>query len=157
MRVVIQRVKRASITIEGDKAKQMGQGLVVLFAASKQDELDASPELIEKLAMKIANLRIFSDSDGRMNLAASTLNLSLMVVSQFTLLADTKKGNRPSFIEAAEAESAKSIYNHFVEALNNYGWTEFLTGKFGAHMDIELVNDGPVTIIIDTKEWENHS
>ena len=150
MRVVIQRVKSASITIEGKAKESMGSGIVVLFAASKDDINDDS---VSKLASKTAFLRIFSDSQGKMNLSPLDLGLSVMVVSQFTLFADTKKGNRPSFVAAAEPNIARMIYDSYVLELRNYPFAEFLTGEFGAHMEIELINDGPVTIIIDTKEW----
>ena len=154
MRLVVQRVKRASITIEDQPPKHMDQGLVVLFAASVCDTKDATDGLIEKLASKTANLRIFSDELGKMNLSALELNLSVMIVSQFTLYADTNKGNRPSFIEAAGVPEAETIYDKYVDIMRSYGFREFLTGEFGARMSVELVNDGPVTIIIDTKEWE---
>ncbi len=154
MRLVIQRVSRASIAIEGGAPKKMGQGLVVLFAASEQDREDVSEDLIEKLAHKTANLRIFSDEEGKMNRSATKLGLSVLVVSQFTLFADTKKGNRPSFIAAAKPPFAKDVYDRYVEALRAHPWSEFLTGSFGAMMTVEIINDGPVTIVIDTKEWE---
>ena len=154
MRVVIQRVKSASISIEDNEAQHMGQGLVVLFGVSEQDKEDVNPTLIEKLAAKTANLRIFSDNNSKMNLSAGDLNLSIMVVSQFTLFADTKKGNRPSFIAAAEPSFAESIYERFLTELKKYNWKEFLTGSFRKHMVVGIENDGPVTIIIDTKEWE---
>ena len=135
----------------------MGRGLAVLFAASELDRQDCSDELIQKLAHKTANLRIFPDSDKKMNLSALQLNLSAMVVSQFTLFACTKKGNRPSFIAAAKPPFAEQIYDRYVEALRRYDFNEFITGEFGAMMLLDIVNDGPVTIVIDTKEWERES
>lgn len=157
MRAIIQRVNSASITIESEIPKKMSKGLVVLFAASKDDIRDATPALVEKLAAKTANLRIFNDDNDRMNLSAIELGLSIMVVSQFTLFADTRKGNRPSFIEAANSPDARRIYDLYVQKLREYPFREFITGSFGAKMNVELENNGPVTIIIDTKEWENHS
>ena len=154
MRAIIQRVNSASITIEDSEPQNMGKGLVVLFAASKHDKEDVTIELIEKLAAKTANLRIFSDDEGKMNRSVIELRLSIMVVSQFTLFANTKKGNRPSFAEAGESTFAKDIYERYILALRKYDFKEFVTGSFGSHMTINLVNDGPVTIIIDTKEWE---
>lgn len=154
MRLVIQRVKNAAITIEDGVRQSMGAGLVVLFAASEQDREDYTPELLQKLAHKTANLRIFSDDEGKMNRSALELGLSVMLVSQFTLFADTKKGNRPSFIAAAKPPFAEEVYDAYVEAMRQYEWNEFLTGQFGAMMTVEIVNDGPVTILIDTKDWE---
>lgn len=154
MRLVIQRVKNAAITIEDGERRAMGEGMVILFAASEQDREDYSEALLQKLVGKTANLRIFSDEEGKMNRSALELGLSAMVVSQFTLFADTKKGNRPSFIAAAEPSFAEKIYDAYVGALRQCGWKEFLTGRFGAMMTVEIVNDGPVTILIDTKDWE---
>ena len=153
MRAVIQRVEKASISINNALPKSMGRGLVVLFGVSKQDTDGCSESLIKKLASKTANLRIFADAEGKMNRSASDLGLSIMVVSQFTLFSDTRKGNRPSFAEAADAPFAKEVYNRYVEELRSNKWREFLTGEFGAMMTVEIVNDGPVTIIIDTDEW----
>ena len=153
MRLVIQRVSHAAISIDGREKNRMGEGLVVLFAAKDDDLYHADDALIEKLAAKTANLRIFSDDDDKMNLSAMDLCRSVMVVSNFTLFADTKKGNRPSFIAAAKPPFAEEIYNKYVEALRKYNWDAFLTGSFGAMMEVEIVNDGPVTIIIDTMEW----
>jgi len=154
MRLVIQRVNNAGISVDDGEWRRMGRGIVVLFAASELDRQDCSERLLRKLAEKTANLRIFPDRDGKMNLSALELGLSVMVVSQFTLFADTRKGNRPSFIKAAEPVFAESIYDRYLGMLREFGFKEFLTGEFGAMMKIELINDGPVTIIIDTKEWE---
>jgi len=155
MRLVIQRVKKASITVEQNPPLGMGRGIVVLFAASELDEDGHWEEFVRKLASKTANLRIFPDDNNKMNLSAIELGLSVMVVSQFTLYACTKKGNRPSFAAAAKPPFAKELYDLYVKTLRQYEFKEFLTGEFGAMMEIELVNEGPVTIIMDTGEWEN--
>jgi len=157
MRVVIQRVKNASVAVECGPPLSIGEGLAVLFAASELDREDYSDELVRKLAHKTANLRIFPDSDGKMNLSALQQGLSVMVVSQFTLYACTKKGNRPSFTAAAKPPFAKWVYDRYVEELQCYEFKEFITGEFGAKMTLHIVNDGPVTIVIDTKEWEKES
>ncbi|MCL1830444.1 MAG: D-aminoacyl-tRNA deacylase [Oscillospiraceae bacterium] len=156
MRVVIQRVSSASLRIDGSDAGRMGPGMVVLLAVSELDKEQLTDDQIAKLAAKTANLRIFDDGEGRMNLSAVQLGLAVMVVSQFTLYADTRKGNRPSFTDAATADFAEAIYDRYVANLSTFGLKPFLTGSFGADMEIELTNDGPVTIIIDTKEWQDH-
>ncbi len=149
MKLVIQRVKRAAVVLSSGERREISNGLVVLYGASGEDSL----ELCDKLAEKTAKLRIFSDDEGKMNISAVDKNLSVLVVSQFTLFADTKKGNRPSFIGAAKPPFATEAYERYVEALKKFDFKEVKTGEFGDDMDIELVNDGPVTIIIDTKEW----
>ena len=150
MRAVIQRVKDAWISINGGEKQYMQQGIVVLFGVKDgDDEKDTAI-----LAKKIAELRIFEDSDGKMNISALDNNYSCMVVSQFTLYADTKKGRRPSFIKAARPEKAIPIYEKFLEEIQQLGFKEVIHGEFGADMQINLTNDGPVTIIIDTDEWK---
>jgi D-tyrosyl-tRNA(Tyr) deacylase len=150
MRAVIQRVSRASVTI-GDKIKsEIQKGLVVLLGIEETDN-DAD---IEWLCTKIVNLRIFNDSNEVMNLPVLEVGGNLMVISQFTLFAKTKKGNRPSYIRAAHPDIAVPLYEKFLARLSELSGKEVLTGEFGAMMQIELVNDGPVTIIIDTKERE---
>lgn len=147
MRVVIQRVKRASVTTEGNVISQIGPGLLVLAGFEDAD----TEEDVEWLSNKIVNLRIFNDSDGIMNLSVKETGGDILVVSQFTLHAMTKKGNRPSYIRAARPEKAIPLYEKFIHTLSELLGKKAGSGKFGAMMDVELINDGPVTIIIDTK------
>ena len=147
MRAVIQRVGKASGTIEGRIKSAIGNGLLILLGIEDAD----GREDIEWLAAKISNLRIFSDEAGLMNLSIQQAEGEIMVVSQFTLFADTKKGNRPSFIRAARPEVAIPLYEDFVAHLASLARVNVVTGEFGADMQVALVNDGPVTIIIDTK------
>jgi D-tyrosyl-tRNA(Tyr) deacylase len=150
MRAVIQRVSRASVTI-GEKIKsEIQYGLVVLLGIEETDN-DTD---IEWLCTKIVNLRIFNDSNEVMNLSVLETGGDLLVISQFTLHAKTKKGNRPSYIRAAHPDIAIPLYEKFVTRLSELSGKEVCTGEFGAMMKVELVNDGPVTIIIDTKEKE---
>ena len=150
MRAVIQRVSRASVTI-GEKIKsEIQYGLVVLLGIEETDN-DTD---IEWLCTKIVNLRIFNDSKEVMNLSVLETGGELLVISQFTLHARTKKGNRPSYIRAAHPDLAIPLYEKFVTRLSELSGKEVYTGEFGAMMQVELVNDGPVTIIIDTKERE---
>ncbi|MDX9725792.1 MAG: D-aminoacyl-tRNA deacylase [Bacteroidales bacterium] len=150
MRTVIQRVSRASVTIGGKLKSGIGQGILVLLGIEESDtETDC-----EWLCNKIAQLRIFNDSDGVMNLPVTAVDGSIMVISQFTLLAKTRKGNRPSYIRAARPEAAIPLYDSFVCRLSELLGKDVATGEFGAMMQVELVNDGPVTIIIETKEKE---
>jgi D-tyrosyl-tRNA(Tyr) deacylase len=150
MRVVIQRVSRASVTIGGRKKAETGPGLLV-FAGI--EETDRDPD-VEWLCNKIIQLRIFNDLNGIMNLSVSDTKGDIMVISQFTLHAKTKKGNRPSYIRAARSETAIPLYNLFVSRLSQLLGKDVATGEFGAMMQIELLNDGPVTILIDTREKE---
>lgn len=150
MRAVVQRVKDAWITVNGGEKQHMEQGLVVLFGVNDtDDEKDTA-----LLARKISELRIFHDSEGKMNISALENNYSCMVVSQFTLFADTKKGRRPSFIKAARPEKAIPIYEKFLAEMQQAGFKQVIHGEFGADMQINLTNDGPVTIILDTDEWK---
>ena len=148
MRAVVQRVKDAWITINGGEKQYMQQGLVVLFGVNETDEEKDTAIL----AKKISELRIFEDEDGKMNISALEKNYSCMVVSQFTLFADTKKGRRPSFIKAARPEKAIPIYEKFLSEIQQAGFKEVIHGEFGADMQINLTNDGPGTIILDTDE-----
>lgn len=150
MRTVIQRVARASVSVEGSKKSEIGPGLLVLLGIEDSDDSND----IEWLCSKIVQLRIFNDPDGVMNLSVQDTGGRIMVISQFTLHAKTKKGNRPSYIRAARPEVAIPLYNSFVSRLSSLHGHEIATGEFGAMMQVELVNDGPVTIIIDTKEKE---
>lgn len=147
MKAVIQRVSRASVTIEGVVTAAIQTGLLILLGIEHAD----TEEDIEWLSNKIAALRIFSDENGLMNLSAKEVDGQMLVVSQFTLHASTKKGNRPSFISAARPETAIPLYQKFVTHLGELTGKTTLTGDFGADMKVELVNDGPVTIIIDSK------
>ncbi len=150
MRTVIQRVTRASVSVEGRILSETGPGLLVLLGIEDSDDNND----IEWLCNKIVQLRIFNDKDGVMNLSVQETGGGIMVISQFTLHARTKKGNRPSYIRAARPEVARPLYNSFVSRLSALLGREIATGEFGAMMQVELINDGPVTIIIDTKEKE---
>jgi D-tyrosyl-tRNA(Tyr) deacylase len=150
MRVVIQRVKTASVTIDGMIKDEIGPGLLVLAGIEDADDLSD----IEWLGNKIVQLRIFNDEAGVMNLSVMETGGSIMVISQFTLHAKTKKGNRPSYIKAARHEIAIPLYESFIKKLSDITGKRIATGEFGAMMDVSLINDGPVTIIIDTKEKE---
>jgi len=147
MRVVIQRVSKASVSVDGKTIGACGQGLLILVGIEDAD----TQEDITWLSQKIANLRIFNDAEGKMNLSVKDVNGEMLVISQFTLHASTKKGNRPSYILAAGPEKALHIYTDFIKALENETGKPVATGEFGAHMEVSLVNDGPVTIIIDSK------
>lgn len=150
MRCVIQRVSKASVTIAGDVKSSIGNGLLVLLGVEEAD----TQEDIEWLTGKIARLRIFPDDQGVMNLSLTDSGGDLLVVSQFTLFASTKKGNRPSYIRAARPETAIPLYEEFVRRMELELGKKVGTGEFGADMQVELVNDGPVTIWIDTKDKE---
>ncbi len=147
MRAVIQRVKEASVTIDGNIKSSIGKGLLILLGIEPTD----TKEEITWLCNKITNLRVFDDDNGVMNLPVTSVGGGLIVVSQFTLMASTKKGNRPSYIRAAKPEIAIPLYEAFVKELHNMSQIEIGTGEFGADMKVALINDGPVTIIIDTK------
>ncbi|AWA29643.1 D-tyrosyl-tRNA(Tyr) deacylase [Flavobacterium magnum] len=150
MRVVIQRTLSASVTIGGQVAAAIGQGLLVLVGIEESD----TAEDIEWLVGKIANLRIFADDSGVMNLSVKDVGGEVLIVSQFTLHAMTKKGNRPSYIKAARPETSVPLYEAFVAALGSMLPGKIRTGVFAADMKVALVNDGPVTIIIDSKNKE---
>lgn len=150
MKAVIQRVSRASVTIEGKKIASIEKGLLVLLGIGDDDNL----EDIQWLCNKIINLRIFGDQQDVMNLSLKEVFGELIVVSQFTLHALTKKGNRPSYIKAAKPHIAIPLYESFIEQMETDLGKKIKTGIFGADMKVELVNDGPVTIIIDTKTRE---
>ena len=146
MRAVLQRVSRASVTVDGEVVGAIDRGLLVLLGVAEGDgEGD-----VEWLADKVAGLRIFADDQGKMNLGLVDLGLGVLVVSQFTLLADTRKGKRPSFVKAAHPSVAEGLYERFCHAMAVRGARPVERGVFGAHMDVMLVNDGPVTIVIDT-------
>ena len=150
MRAVVQRVTQASVEIDGGIKAAIASGLLVLLGVEEAD--DAAD--IEWLSGKIARMRVFNDSDGVMNLSAQETGGDVLVISQFTLHASTKKGNRPSYIRAARPETANPLYQNFVRQLEQELGKPVFTGEFGADMKIALVNDGPVTIIFDTKNKE---
>lgn len=148
MRLVVQRVTSASVIIDNILYSEIKKGLLVLIGIEITDTVYEA----EKLIVKLTGLRIFNDEKGLMNLSNADVNGDFLVVSQFTLLADTSKGNRPSYINAARPEQAIPLYEKFVELLKTTSGKEIKTGKFGADMQISLINDGPVTIIMDTKK-----
>ncbi len=148
MRVVIQRASRASLTADGTFRGQMEWGLVVLLGIAEGD----TEEDVQWLARKTAQLRIFNDEKGVMNKSVLDIGGKIMLVSQFTLHASTRKGNRPSYIKAAGHELAVPLYEAFAKRLRDEYKLEVITGIFGAHMEVSLTNDGPVTILIDSKE-----
>lgn len=144
MRVVIQRVIKSSVSINNKEVARIGKGFLILLGISKDDNFEKANYIIRK----IYNLRVFSDENDKMNLSIQDINGELLIVSQFTLYADCKKGNRPSFINAAPPEKAEKIYEYFInECKKNKLKVE--TGKFGADMKVEIMNDGPVTIILE--------
>ncbi|MEO5936982.1 MAG: D-aminoacyl-tRNA deacylase [Terriglobales bacterium] len=146
MRAVIQRVSRASVRVEGAMVGEIGRGLLVLLGVAVGDDESAA----DYLAEKTAGLRIFEDETGKMNLAVADVQGAVLVVSQFTLYGDVRKGKRPSFDRAARPDEAKRLYEHFVERIRALG-IQCETGRFQAMMDVELVNDGPVTILLDSE------
>lgn len=150
MRSVIQRVSQASVTIEGERVADIQHGLLVLVGFEDSD----NQEDISWLCSKIANLRIFGDDNGVMNLSLKDTNGEMIIVSQFTLHALTKKGNRPSYIKASKPEIAIPLYERFIAQMETELGKKVQTGQFGADMKVNLLNDGPVTIIIDTKNKE---
>lgn len=152
MKAVIQRVSSASVEVEGKTVGQCKKGLLVLFGAAESDTV-AEAEL---LAKKISNLRIFEDKEGKMNLSVLDIEGEILSISQFTLLADTKKGNRPSFINALQPNAAEKLYLFFCKKLRENGVKSVDEGIFGADMKVSLVNDGPVTIILDTDIWRKN-
>ncbi len=148
MKLVIQRVSHAQIKIEENTADTIGCGLLVLLGVGQDD----TKEMVEKYVDKLIKLRIFEDENGKTNLSVADIKGQIMVVSQFTLYADCKKGNRPSFIAAGEPSFAEELYEYFkCQVKEKYG--EVHCGKFGADMKVELVNDGPFTIVWDSRDW----
>ena len=147
MKALLQRVISAAVTVEGRVTGQIGQGFLILLGVAVDDsEKDA-----DYLAEKVVNLRIFSDDNGKFNLSALQIGAGLLVISQFTLMADTRKGRRPSFTAAAPPELAETLYKYFVRRISETG-LKVETGIFGAHMLVSIVNDGPVTIMLDSKD-----
>lgn len=150
MRVLVQRVSKSSVSINGQVIASIGKGMLVLAGFEESD----TKEDIDWIAAKLVKLRIFDDSEGVMNLSIQDINGEIAIVSQFTLHAQTKKGNRPSYIKAARPEQAMLLYKYFTTTLEKVLGKPIQTGKFGSEMMVELVNDGPVTIWIDTKNKE---
>jgi D-aminoacyl-tRNA deacylase len=146
-RVVVQRVRRASVDVDGNRISEIGPGAAILIGIRAGD----AEQSVDRLADKVAGLRIFEDADGKMNLSAAESGGTMLVVSQFTLYGDVKKGRRPSFLEAAAPELGRSLYLRFVERLRTHKYI-VATGEFGAHMLVSIENDGPVTILIDSDD-----
>lgn len=149
MKVVIQRVRRAAVTVDGETVASVGRGLLALVGVAEGD----GQEEALRLARKCAELRIFADAEGKFNLSLLDVEGEALVVSQFTLLADVRRGRRPSFVAAATPESAEPLVEAFARAMREAGVLT-QTGRFGANMAVELVNDGPVTIVLDSEEFE---
>ena len=145
MRAVVQRVSQSDVDVDGEKVGSIGTGLLVLLGVARGDEASAA----DYLAEKISNLRIFEDGDGKMNRSLMDIRGEMLVVSQFTLLGDCRKGRRPSFIQAAPPEIADRLYLHFVEAVRSKG-VHVETGQFQAMMAVKLINDGPVTLVLES-------
>ena len=145
MRAVIQRVKRAKVTVAGEITGEIGVGLLILLGVGREDDEAAA----NYLAAKTVGLRVFEDGEGKMNLAVTDVGGAVLVVSQFTLYGDVRKGKRPSFDDAARPEKARALYEHFVRKIRDAG-VRCETGRFQEMMDVELVNDGPVTILMDS-------
>jgi len=147
MRACVQRVSRAQVTVSGEVCGRIGPGMVVLLGVAQDDaESDA-----RQLALKIASLRIFEDDQQKMNLGLAEVGGAMLVVSQFTLLGDCRKGRRPSFVQAAPPDLAEQLYQVFVQTVAGQG-IEVATGRFREHMEVELVNDGPVTLLLDSRQ-----
>ena len=149
MRAVIQRVSRASVVVDGGEPRAIGHGLVILLGVGEHDTLD----LVPKLAEKCAHLRIFTDENGKLNLSAVQLGYSALVVSNFTLYGDARKGKRPSFTAAAKPPLSVEAYELFLAEMAKQGLADLQPGEVGADMQLTLTNDGPVTILLDTDQW----
>ncbi len=150
MRIILQRVSEASVRIENEVHGQIDHGFLILVGIEHQDEKND----VDWLIQKINGLRVFTDQEGKMNHSIQDVNGSILLISQFTLFASTKKGNRPSYIQAARPEVAIPLYNYFTEELKKHTRLKVETGIFGADMKVSLINDGPVTISIDSKNRE---
>ncbi|MCI6770926.1 MAG: D-aminoacyl-tRNA deacylase [Oscillospiraceae bacterium] len=150
MKAVIQRVLNAKVTVDSNVTGEIGKGFLVLLGVMEED----TEKEMKLLAKKVAQLRIFEDENEKMNLALGDVGGSVLVVSQFTLCADVSHGRRPSFINSARPEKANKLYEQFILELHEWGIDNVQTGIFGADMAVDLLNDGPVTIIMDTNEWK---
>lgn len=150
MKAILQRVKNAEVTVDGESVGKIGEGYMLLLGVMNGD----TKEDAELLAKKTAMLRVFTDENDKMNKSVLDIGGEVLVVSQFTLCADVKKGNRPSFDNSAKPDEAKALYEHFCSELKKNGVKNVETGVFGAHMQVSLVNNGPVTIIYDTSVWK---
>ncbi len=150
MKAVVQRVSRAQVSVDGEVIGKCGRGFLILLGVmAGDDEKEA-----DKLVSKIVHLRIFEDENGKMNLSSLDVNGSMLVVSQFTLCADCSHGRRPSFTDSAPPQEANTLYEYFVRRLSQNGIADVQTGSFGADMQVELVNDGPVTIILNSADFK---
>ena len=148
MRAILQRVRRAAVSVDDQMVDNVGTGLAILVGTTHSD----TPAEAKALARKTASLRIFEDEAGKMNLSALDVRAEVLVISQFTLYADCRRGRRPSFTDAARPDVAEPLIEHFIQALHSEGVSQVASGVFGAHMLVEIYNDGPVTIILDTAE-----
>ena len=149
MRFIIQRVRHASVTIDGEVRGKIGKGFMVLIGIGADD----TKEMADKLVRKLVNMRIFEDAEGRTNLGLKDVGGELLLISQFTLYADCRKGNRPSFTKAGNPELAESLYEYFLEGVKKrFGSVQ--AGEFGAYMLVDLENDGPFTLVWDSRDWE---
>lgn len=148
MKAVLQRVAHSSVTVDGELVSSIGNGFLILLGVEQTDTL-ADADVLSK---KISGLRVFEDENGKMNLSLSDISGSVLVISQFTLLADCKKGRRPSFINAGAPDMANELYEYFCKRIKSDGVEDVKKGVFGADMKVELLNDGPVTILLDSKE-----
>jgi D-tyrosyl-tRNA(Tyr) deacylase len=148
MRVILQRVRRGRVTVDENVVGEIGPGYVVLLGVTQAD----GPDQVKKLAEKTAHLRVFEDEQGKLNRSALDVGADMLVISQFTLFADAKKGRRPSFTHAAAPDIAEPLVDQFVDVLRSLGVEKVDTGVFGAHMLVHIENDGPVTIILDTDQ-----
>lgn len=148
MKVVLQRCSRAEVRIDGEIAGRIGRGFMLLVGITDGDTIQEA----DLLAKKVAQMRVFEDAEGKMNLGIKEVNGAILSISQFTLYADCKKGNRPSFIRAARPETAEPLYDYFNERLRTEYGLQVETGRFGADMKVEFINDGPVTILLDSTE-----
>ena len=147
MRAVLQRVTRASVTVDGEVLGKIGKGFMILLGVENSD----TEEITDKMADKICKLRIFEDENGKTNLSLADVGGELLVISQFTLYADCKKGNRPSFVKAGTPDMAEHLYEHFMERCRNYV-DVVEKGQFGADMKVELLNDGPFTLMLESEQ-----
>ena len=149
MRVVVQRCSRAEVRIDGEVAGAIGRGFLLLVGVTDSD----TEHEADMLAKKVAQLRVMEDAEGKMNLALADVDGAILSISQFTLYADCRKGNRPSFVRAARPKKAEPLYDYFNRVLREQYGLRVATGRFGADMKVDFINDGPVTILLDTAEW----